>query len=65
MITNHILEDKRRVQQELSEKAGYDPGRYLALAHQRVLETQELYSVHFRYSETEAGSDELVKTDKD
>jgi hypothetical protein len=65
MITNHILEDKRRVQQELSEEAGHDPGRYLALAHKRVLEAQELYGVHFKYSNKEAGSDELVKTDKD
>jgi hypothetical protein len=53
MITNHILEDKWRVQRALTEKAGHDPSRYIALAHTMAIETQERYGVHFRYAEVE------------
>ncbi|HYX25373.1 MAG TPA: hypothetical protein VFC23_14555, partial [Thermoanaerobaculia bacterium] len=54
MITNHILEDKWRVQRELNEQAGSEPGRYIALVQKRVLEAQERYGIQFRYVETEA-----------
>jgi hypothetical protein len=53
MITNHILEDKWRVQRELTEQAGNDPSRYIALAHTRAIETQERYRVQFRYVDVE------------
>ena len=53
MITNHILEDKWRVQKALSEQAGHEPGRYIALVHKKVLEAQEHYGIQFRYVETE------------
>jgi len=53
MITNHILEDKWRVQKALDEQAGHDPSRYIALVHQRAMETQERYEVQFRYIERE------------
>ena len=53
MITNHILEDKWRVQRALTEQAGHDPARYLALAHRKAIETQERYGVQFRYAELE------------
>lgn len=49
MITNHILEDKWRVQRELSEQAGYDSAKYLGLMHQKALDVQERYGVHFKY----------------
>jgi hypothetical protein len=49
MITNHILEDKWRVQRALTEQAGHDPSRYLALVHAKAIETQERYRVQFRY----------------
>ena len=49
MITNHILEDKWRVQKELIEEAGHDPGRYIALAHEGALEVQERYGIKLRY----------------
>jgi hypothetical protein len=52
MITNHILEDKWRVQRELSEQAGHDPGRYIELAHESAIRAQEQYGIRFRYSET-------------
>ena len=54
MITNHILEDKWRVQRELNEQAGSEPARYIALVQERVLEAQERYGIQFRYVETEA-----------
>lgn len=53
MITNHILEDKWRVQRTLTEQAGDDPSRYIALAHARAIETQERYKIQFRYAELE------------
>jgi hypothetical protein len=53
MITNHILEDKWRVQRELSEQAGHDPSRYIELAHEKALRAQERYGIRFRYVETE------------
>ena len=53
MITNHILEDKWRVQKELTEQAGHDPGQYIALTHTRAIKTQERYRVQFRYVEME------------
>lgn len=60
MITNHILEDKRRVQRELSEQSGYDPSRYIALTHKKVLETEERYGVKFRYAEAEVDQPDLA-----
>lgn len=60
MITNHILEDKWRVQRELSEQAEYDPGRYIALTHKKVLEAQERYGVKFRYAEAEVEQHDLA-----
>lgn len=53
MITNHILEDKWRVQRELSEQAGHDPGRYIELVHERASRAQERYGIRFRHVETE------------
>ncbi len=58
MITNHILEDKWRVQKALDEQAGHDPGSYLALVHKRVVEAQERYGIRFRYVETDASPSE-------
>jgi hypothetical protein len=48
MITNHILEDKWRVQKELAKQAGHDPGCYIALAHKGAVEAQERYGIRFR-----------------
>jgi hypothetical protein len=61
MITNHILEDKWRVQRELSEQAGHDPGRYIALTDEKVLEIQERYGIKFRYTEAEVDQCDLAK----
>jgi hypothetical protein len=58
MITNHILEDKWRVQKELDEQAGYDPGSYIALAHKRAVAAEERYGIRFRYVDTDASSRE-------
>jgi hypothetical protein len=58
MITNHILEDKWRVQKALDEQAGHDPGDYIALAHKGVVEAEERYGIRFRYVETDASSRE-------
>lgn len=49
MITNHILEDKRKVQKALSEQTGHDPRRYIELAHKGAVEAQERYGIQFRY----------------
>jgi hypothetical protein len=50
MTNNHILEDKRRVQKALSEQAGHDPSRYIALAHQEAIEAGKRYGIKFRYA---------------
>lgn len=55
MITNHILEDKWRVQKELNEQAGHDPARYIELAHEGALEMQRHYGIQFHY----VGGEEL------
>lgn len=57
MITNHILEDKWRVQRLLSEQAGHDPSRYLALVHQKAVEAQGRYGIRFRYAEAETSAE--------
>ena len=54
MITSPILEDKWKVQKLLSEQAGHDPSRYIALLHKKAVETQERYGIRFRYAEAEA-----------
>jgi hypothetical protein len=53
MITNHILEDKWRVQKALSEQAGGDPRQYIALTHEAAVEAQERYGIQLRYVEVE------------
>jgi len=53
MITNHILKDKRKVQEALSEEAGHDLSRYVALAHEKVAEAEKRYGIEFRYVEME------------
>jgi hypothetical protein len=58
MITNHILEDKWRVQKALDEQAGHDPGSYIALAHKSAIAAEERYGIRFRYVETDASSRE-------
>ncbi len=49
MITNHILEDKWRVQQTLSKRAEYDVGRYMKLTHEVAQEVQERYGLQLKY----------------
>jgi len=49
MITNHILEDKWRVQQALSKRAEYDVGRYMKLTHEVAQEVQERYGLQLKY----------------
>lgn len=52
MIANHIVEDKWRVQRVMSDQAGNDPRRYLALTHSKVAEAEQCYQVKFRYATT-------------
>jgi hypothetical protein len=57
MMTNHILEDKWRVQKALSEQAGGDPRRYIALTHKAAVEAQERYGIELRYVAVEQRSE--------
>ncbi len=59
MITNHILDDKRRVQRSLNEEAGDDPSKYIALVHEKAVEAQERYGIQLRYAEVEQPGSEL------
>ncbi len=63
MITNHILEDKWRVQKSLNEQAGDDPGKYIDLVHEKALQAQERYGIRLRYADVEQPSTEVERED--
>lgn len=50
MITNHILEEKTRVQRELAKEADYDVHKYMENVDRIVRETEEQYGIVFQYS---------------
>jgi hypothetical protein len=64
MITSPILEEKWRVQNELSKQVDHDPSRYIALAHQRAVKAQERYGIQFRYTES-AKPDKALREEPD
>ncbi len=49
MITNHILEEKYRVQRQLAEEAGYDMAKYEQNLQTRVAEIEQKYGIIFKY----------------
>lgn len=49
MITNPLLEEKYRVQRELTEEAGNDLRRYMENIQRIVDEAEEEYGVEFKY----------------
>lgn len=49
MITNHILEEKSRVQRELAKEAEYDVHKYMENVNRIVKETEKQYGVEFKY----------------
>ena len=49
MITNHLLEEKYRVQRELAEEAGYDVHQYMENVRRIVAETERQYGIEFKY----------------
>ncbi len=49
MITNPILEERERVQRQLSEDAGYDLVQYAKNTQRIVREIEEEYGVRFKY----------------
>ncbi len=53
MMTNHLLEDKYRVQRQLAEEAGYDARKYHENIHKEALELQQREGVKLRYIERE------------
>jgi hypothetical protein len=55
MITNPVLEEKNRVQEELSEMAGYDVKKYSELVHRLFLQVQEQYGLKFKYADRQGG----------
>jgi hypothetical protein len=55
MITNPVLEEKDRVQRELSEMAGEDMKKYSELVHQLFLQVQEQYGLKFKYADLTGG----------
>jgi hypothetical protein len=57
MITNHILEEKVRVQRELAKEADYDVHEYVENVNRIVKETEKQYGVKFKhYSASEVKS---------
>ncbi len=49
MITNHILEEKSRVQRELAKEAEYDVRKYTENVNRIVKETEKQYGVELKY----------------
>jgi hypothetical protein len=59
MITNHLLEEKYRVQRELAHEAGHDTHQYMKNVRSIVAETERQYGIEFKYYD--AGEREAVK----
>lgn len=55
MITNHLLEEKYRVQKQLVETAQYDLNQYVQNSHQAALELARQYGVTLKYREVNCG----------
>ena len=53
MITNHLLEDKYRVQRQLAEEAGYNARKYHENLHKEALELQQSKGIKLKYIERE------------
>lgn len=53
MITNPLLEEKYRVQRELTEEAGNDVRKYMENIQRIVAEAEAEYGVEFKYLDTE------------
>ena len=53
MITNHLLEDKYRVQRQLAEEAGYNVHKYHENLHKEALELQRRKGIKLKYIERE------------
>jgi len=56
MITNHLLEEKDKIQKQLAQKAQYDVLKYMENTHKIVLEAQEKYGLTLKYGDIEGGS---------
>jgi len=61
MITNHLLEEKERVQKQLAEEAQYDVFKYMENTHKNVLEAQAKYGLKLRYGQREGGTIDIFK----
>lgn len=55
MITNPILEEKNRVQEELAAAAGDDIHKYSELVHRLFLELQQQSGLKFHYADRTGG----------
>lgn len=54
MITNPLLEEKYRVQRELTEEAGSDVRKYMENIQRIVAEAEAEYGVEFKYVDPES-----------
>ena len=57
MITNPLLEEKYRVQRELTEEAGNDVRKYMENIKRIVAESKDEYGVEFEYADTMVAHD--------
>ncbi|MFM8332148.1 MAG: hypothetical protein ACKN9T_10705 [Candidatus Methylumidiphilus sp.] len=58
MITNPLLEEKYRVQRELSEEAEFDMVEYAKITQRIVAEVEAQYGFKFKYAAPQHGFDE-------
>jgi len=56
MITNHLLEEKDRIQRKLAQEAQYDVFRYMENTRRIVLEAQEKYRLKLKYVNLQGGT---------
>jgi len=56
MITNHLLEEKDRIQKKLAQEAQYDVFQYMENTHKIVQEAQEKYGLKLKYVNLQGGT---------
>lgn len=57
MITNPLLEEKYRVQRELTKESGNDVREYMENIKRIVAEAKDQYGVDFEYADTATAHD--------
>ena len=55
MYTDHILEEKWRVQKLLSQNADYDINKFMDNVHSSIIKLKDQFHLTLKYSDREGG----------